>query len=90
MRALLVVLALLPQSLRSEVYTWQEPQTGLTRISSIAPAWYRQPYLVEAPKGPRVIVTQGTTVIDDTSLPLAERARLLSSPRSSGKRIPPR
>ena len=71
----LALLAFLPAALRAQVYSWEEPRTGGTRISTVAPAWYRFPY-VEHVAGPRVVVSIGATVIDDTALPLAKRLEL--------------
>ena len=54
----------------AEVYTWREPDTGIHRVSNLAPGWYR-PYAEV--HGPRVLVTLSGRVIDDTAWPLAER-----------------
>jgi hypothetical protein len=76
----LVLLALVPAALRAQVYTWVEPGSGETRgetrISTIPPAWYRQPYQEPIVHAPRVIVSIGTAVIDDTAWPLAKRLEL--------------
>ena len=74
--ALLAFLAFLPLLSHAQaVYTWRETQ--VTRMSNVAPRWYRP----DAPvHGPRVIVTLGKTVIDDTSLPLAKRMELARKP----------
>ena len=77
MRAALVAfLAFLPLAAHAQaVYTWRE--THVTRMSNVAPRWYRP----DAPVyGPRVIVTLGKTVIDDTSLPLEKRMELARKP----------
>jgi hypothetical protein len=52
------------------IYTWRDPHTGSYRVSSLAPDWYRPDADVS---GPRVIVSHGGAVIDDTDWPLAER-----------------
>jgi hypothetical protein len=79
---LAVLLAAVPQLTQAQVYTWRDPQSGATRISNVAPAWYR--HYAEVAPGPRVVVTLGRTVIDDTGLPLEKRielARRQGSPR---------
>ena len=84
----LALLAFLPAALRAQVYTWEEPRTGETRISTIAPAWYRQPYLEQVVPAPRVVVSIGTAVIDDTALPLARRLELFErrNPKPAARR----
>ena len=64
-------LVLLPLPAMAEVYIWKE--AGATRISTEPPPWYR----VEGPvNGPRVVVTKGRRVVDDTGLRMEERWRL--------------
>ena len=73
MRRLLLPLSLLTLSLaaRAEMYSWREG--GSLKVSNNPPGWYR----VDRPvRGPRVLVTQGKQVIDDTDLPMDERLRL--------------
>jgi hypothetical protein len=88
----LVLLALVPAALRAQVYTWEEPGTGETRgetrISTIPPAWYRQPYQEPIAHAPRVIVSIGAVVIDDTAWPLAKRLELFQrrNPRPAARR----
>ena len=75
-RAALValLLAAVSQVTQAQVYAWREPHSGATRMSNIAPAWYR-PY-PDVAAGPRVIVTLGPKVLDDTALPLDKRLEL--------------
>lgn len=67
----LALLLLFPLPALAEIYSWKE--AGTTRISSEPPPWYR----FEGPvKGPRVVVTKGRRLTDDTALPMVERWRL--------------
>ena len=62
----------------AEVYTWRE-LSGAVRVSNLAPRWYHADAQV---RGPRVVVTRGDTVIDDTGLPFRQRRqRQRSAPR---------
>jgi hypothetical protein len=63
----------------AEVYTWREPQSGVQRVSNVAPGWYR-PYARVI--GPRVVVTLDRAVIDDTAWPLVERLEVERRRRS--------
>src|SRR4051812_3713506 len=69
----LLPLLLLPFSLSAlgQVYSWREG--GSMRISNEPPARYR---LYEPVRGPRIVVTQGRRIIDDTALSMEERRRL--------------
>jgi hypothetical protein len=58
----------------AEVYTWRD-LTGVVQISNDPPRWYQADARVI---GPRVIVTQGSALIDDTGLPLRQRLALQS------------
>jgi len=71
---LALLLAAACQTTQAQVYSWREPHSGATRMSNLAPAWYRQYPDVAA--GPRVVVTLGARVIDDTALPLEKRLEL--------------
>jgi len=66
----LTLLAPAPRAL-AQLYSWHEG--GEKRISVTAPAWYRGDRPV---RGPRVLVTEGVRIIDDTALPLARRRAL--------------
>ena len=57
----------------AQVYSWKDPVGGGTRVSSFPPPWYEPSGPVS---GPRVVVTRGQALVDDTSLPLEERSRL--------------
>jgi hypothetical protein len=68
----------------AQVYSWKE--AGATRISSEVPPWYN----ADAPvTGPRVIVTSGRRVIDDTGLSM-EKRRALRHPAIGAGRPKPR
>jgi len=67
----LLLFLLLPLPASAELYRWSE--AGSSHLSTVPPAWYR----VEAPaRGPRVVVTEGTRVLDDTGLPMERRLGL--------------
>ena len=59
----------------AQVYSWTE--AGATRISNEPPHWYTGYAPV---KGPRVLVTQGGRVIDDTALSMEKRLALRRKP----------
>jgi len=61
----------------AQVYSWKDPETGQTRFSNIAPRWYSRG---ETVSGPRVIVTAGDKVIDDTALAYDDRLRISGKP----------
>ena len=70
----------------ADVYTWRED--GSMRITNEPPARYR---LYEPVPGPRIVVTVGRRVIDDTALSMEQRRRLRSPARvqaSSAGRSP--
>jgi hypothetical protein len=69
----------------AQVYTWKDPADGGTRVSNFPPPWYAPSAPVS---GPRVVVTRGQAVVDDTSLPLEERSRLAR--RAAPALAPPR
>ena len=71
LRLLPLCLVLLPLASQAQVYTWREGAS--MKYSSVPPAWYR---LDEPVRGPRVLVTEGKRVIDDTALPLDLRWRM--------------
>jgi len=75
------LLRLLPFSLlalsfptQAQMYSWHEGAS--MKVSNVPPAWYR----VDRPVGgPRVVVTQGKRVIDDTGLAMEARLHLRPS-----------
>jgi len=74
LRLLPFFLLTLSSPTRAQMYTWHEGAS--LKVSNLAPYWYR----VDRPvRGPRVVVTQGKRVIDDTSLPMEERRSLRPS-----------
>jgi len=69
-RAVLPVMTLFFSHVASaEIYTWRE-LSGVVHVSNRAPRWYQPDARVI---GPRVVVTLGRTVVDDTGLPLRQR-----------------
>lgn len=71
--ALAAALAAAATLASAQVYTWKDPADGGTRVSSFPPSWYAPSAPV---RGPRVVVTRGQRVVDDTALTLEERERL--------------
>ena len=67
---------------RADVYSWREGPS--LKVSTVPPSWYREDRPV---RGPRVLVTQGKRVIDDTGLPIEQRRKLRAPPKPSG--VPP-
>src|SRR5689334_8685688 len=56
---------------QAQMYSWREGAS--MKVSNVAPGWYR----VDRPvRGPRILVTQGKRVLDDTGLSMEERLRL--------------
>jgi len=61
----------------AEMYSWREGAS--LKVSNNPPGWYR----VDRPvRGPRVLVTQGRRVLDDTGLAMEERLRLRPAMRA--------
>jgi hypothetical protein len=80
-RSLLLLLILPACPAFGQVYSWKE--AGSTRLSSEEPAWYRS---YEPVRGPRVTVTVGNRLVDDTSLPMEKRLALRpKSPKPAAK-----
>ena len=52
------------------MYQWQDPDTGTTQFSGKPPAWYRT-----GENGPRIIVFEKGTIIDDTSIDISDEQR---------------
>ena len=55
----------------AQMYSWREG--GSLKVSTVPPTWYRVDRSV---LGPRVVVTQGKRIIDDTGLAIEERLRM--------------
>ena len=78
-RLLLVPFFLLTLSLptHAEMYSWREGAS--LKVANNPPGWYR----VDRPvRGPRVVVTQGKRVLDDTGLTMEERLRMRPAMRA--------
>jgi hypothetical protein len=56
---------------QAQMYSWHEGAS--LKLSNNPPGWYR---LDRPVRGPRVVVTQGKRVLDDTGLSMDERLRL--------------
>jgi hypothetical protein len=69
-RILITVLILLSFSVQARMYQWNDPDTGTTQLSGKPPAWYRSDQ-----GGPRVIVFEKGTIIDDTSIRVSDDKR---------------
>jgi hypothetical protein len=60
--------------IHAQMYSWREGASQ--KIANDPPAWYR----VDRPvRGPRVVVTQGKRVIDDTGLAMEKRLHMRPS-----------
>ena len=67
-------LLMLSFSTQAEMYSWRDGAS--MKVSNNPPGWYR----LERPvRGPRVVVTQGRRIVDDTGLPMDERLSLRPS-----------
>jgi hypothetical protein len=55
----------------AQMYSWREGAS--LKVANNPPGWYRADRPV---RGPRVVVTQGKRVIDDTGLSMEERLRM--------------
>lgn len=76
LRLLPLSLLMLSFEIHAQMYSWHEGAS--LRVSNHPPGWYR----VDRPvRGPRVVVTHGKRVIDDTGLPMDERRSLRSPPK---------
>ena len=66
-------LALLVLSLptQAQMYSWYEGASK--KVSNVPPGWYR---FDRPARGPRVVVTQGKRLLDDTGLSMEERLRM--------------
>jgi hypothetical protein len=70
-RFLLTLLLALSFPTQAQMYSWREGAS--LKVSNNPPNWYR----VDRPvRGPRVVVTQGKRVTDDTGLSMEERLRM--------------
>ena len=71
MRGLPLLLLMLSFTAQAQMYSWREGAS--LKVSNNPPGWYR----VDRPvRGPRVVVTQGKRVLDDTGLTMDERLRM--------------
>lgn len=71
LRLLPLPLLMLSFEIHAQMYSWYEGAS--LKVSNHPPGWYR----VDRPvRGPRVVVTHGKRVIDDTGLPMDERRSL--------------
>ena len=68
----------------AQVYSWKDAATGASKFSNVPPPWYRA---LEAVDGPRVLVTIGVRVIDDTAQSFEERLRLSGKSRVEIERM---
>jgi hypothetical protein len=68
----------------AQVYSWKDPGNGATRFSNIPPYWYRY---AEPVSGPRVIVTVGDRVVDDTALSFEDRLLLSGKTRDQIEKL---
>jgi len=73
--ALFLLLVAQAWSAFGQVYSWKEG--GATRVSNEPPAWYTSYAPV---RGPRVLVTIGSRVVDDTALPMEKRLAMRPKP----------
>ena len=85
MKPLPLLLVAFSHAALADVYAWREG--GTIRITNQPPARYS---VYEPVPGPRIVVTVGRRVIDDTALPMEERRRLRQIPAqaSSAGRSP--
>jgi hypothetical protein len=85
--ALLVAGCLLSGIAHADVYTWRDA-TGVTRMSNMAPPWYRD----TEPSRPRTQVLVNGHLVDDTGLSREQRTKLQAGrarAESWGKGSPP-
>lgn len=73
------------ETARAQVYVWRDPASGVTRVSNFAPAWYARNQGMD---GPRVVVTLGSRIVDDTSLPLEARLELAARSAAASPQRP--
>ena len=62
----------------AQMYSWKDPNTGQSKFSNIPPPWYSRG---ESVSGPRVTMTLGGKVVDDTALPYQDRLLLSGKSR---------
>ena len=67
-----------------QVYSWKDAATGASRFSNVPPPWYRA---MEAVDGPRVLVTIGIRVIDDTAQSYEDRLLLSGKSREQIEKL---
>ncbi|MBV9360651.1 MAG: hypothetical protein JO292_04605 [Betaproteobacteria bacterium] len=76
-----LALLLLSLPTQAQMYTWREGASK--KVSNVPPGWYRFDRPVP---GPRVVVTQGKRVLDDTGLSMEERLRMRPVPRPTARK----
>ena len=79
---LAAVLLLLSIPAWAQVYAWTDPGTSAKKLSNLVPPWYSRR---EEVSGPRVVVTLGGAVIDDTALEYQQRLRLFGPPQNAAE-----
>jgi len=82
--ALVAVLLLIGGLAHAQVYSWKDAASGASRFSNVPPPWYRA---TEAVDGPRVLVTIGIRVIDDTALSYEDRLLLSGKSREQIEKL---
>ncbi len=71
---------------QAQVYQWKDPNTGASRISNSAPAWFRNSLTERS--APRVKVYYYDSLVDDSGLSLEER-QALRAQSAIGLFLPP-
>lgn len=64
---LILLLTVAPGAAEARMYQWVNPGTNSVQLSGKAPPWYRSPQ-----GGPRVLVYENGTLVDDTAVLLPE------------------
>ena len=82
--ALVAVLLLIGGLAHAQVYSWKDAATGASRFSNVPPPWYRA---TEEVDGPRVLVTIGIRLIDDTALSFEDRLMLSGKTRDQIEKL---
>ena len=73
---LVVAICIFSAVASAQVYQWKDPENGATRISTIAPAWFRIAYGDQ--RNPRVQVFYYGVLVDDTGLAYEGRVAMRS------------
>ena len=71
---LTIGLLVIAPAAQSQVFQWKDPDSGVTRISNSAPAWYREAFGEN--RKPRIQVFYYGVLVDDTSLSFKGRQDL--------------